>query len=267
MALNKNSIGVIGGGFVGSILKRYYPQAKVCDIKGGFDSWDEVRKSEIIFLAVNLLDNCASEDSKSKLNNYFAEMDKGTVVIIKSTLIPGTLDYFQEKFPHIRLIYNPEFLTEMTAWEDFSKPQFQILGVPHQSLNLVHEIFSILPEAPINRVISPKDAEVLKHSFNAYYALKVAWFNQLYDACQELGTDYETVREIMVRNVWIGDSHSVIFHKGYRGYGTIKESKCLPKDLQAFKKVAKMSLLDTADEYNNKLISMRGVQETKKKEV
>jgi len=173
----------------------------------------------------------------------------------------------QRNFPQHFFIYNPEFLTEMTAWEDFTKPQFQILGCPQQSLSLVHEIFKILPEAPVKRVVSPLDAELLKHAQNSYYALKVTWFNQLYDASKEVGADYETIREVLVQNRWIGDSHSVIFHKGYRGYGTIKESKCLPKDLQALKKVAKMSLLDIADEYNNKLISMRGVQKTEKEKV
>lgn len=248
--LNKNNIGIIGGGFVGSILKRYYPQAKVYDIKGGFDSWFEVRKSEIIFLAVNILDNCASEDSKSKLNNYFAEMDKGTLVIVKSTFVPGTLDWFQEKYPHVNFVYNPEFLTEMTAWEDFTKPQFQILGCSHQSLKLVNEIFSILPEAPIKKVISPKDAEVLKHAFNSYFALKVSWFNQLYDACIQIGADYETVREIMVHNPWIGDSHSVIFHKGYRGYG----GKCLSKDPKALAKAVNFPLINHIEEYNDTLL-------------
>ena len=247
--MNRNSIGIIGGGFVGKILKRYYSDAKVYDIKGGFNSWSEVRKCEIIFVAVNMLDNCLGDDSRSQLNNYFLEMDKGTIIIIKSTFVPRTTDWFQNKYPHIRFIYNPEFLTEMTAWEDFTKPQFQILGCPHKSLPLIHKIFALLPEAPIKRVISPIDAETLKHAFNAYYALKVTWFNQLYDACKELGSDYETVREIMVRNPWIGDSHSAIWHKGYRGYG----GKCLAKDPKAFAKITKFPLIKYNEQYNDGL--------------
>src|SRR3990167_9187646 len=115
--------------------------------------------------------------------------------------------------------YYPDFLTEMTAWKDFSEPTFQILGCTHEALPLVNELFELLPDAPIKRVISPLDAETLKHAFNSYFALKVSWFNQLYDACKQLNADYETVKEIMFQHPWVGDSHSVIWHKGYRGYG------------------------------------------------
>lgn len=248
--LNKNSIGIIGSnGFIGQILKRYYPQAKGYDIKGVCNPWDEVRKCEMFFVCVNFQDNCAGDESKSALNNYFATMEKGSVVIIKSTFIPSTLDFFQEKYPYLRFVFNPEFLTEMTAWEDFTKPQFQILGCPHQSLHLVHEIFSLLPEAPIKKVISPVDAEFLKHAFNSYFALKVTWFNQLYDACVQGGADYETLREIMVQNPWIGNSHSTIFHKGYRGYG----GKCLSKDPKALAKITKFPLINHIEEYNETL--------------
>src|SRR3990167_10764287 len=243
----KKTIGIIGSnGFIGQILKRYYPDAKGYDVRGPCDSWEEVRKAEVFFVCANFQDNCASEDSKSALNNYFATMDKGSIVIIKSTFVPGTLDWFQNKYQHLRLVYNCEFLTEMTAWEDFTKPQFQILGSPQQSLHLVHEVFSMLPDAPIKRVISPRDAELLKHAQNSYYALKVSWFNQLYDACEEVGGDYETIREIMVQNPWIGNSHSVIWHKGYRGYG----GKCLNKDPKAFAKVANFPLINHIEEYN-----------------
>lgn len=248
--MNKNSISIIGSnGFIGQILKRYYPQAKGFDIKGTCDPWEEVRKSEIIFLAVNIQDNCASDKSKSELNNYFATLEKDTLVIIKSTFVPGTLDWFQEKYPHLRFVCNPEFLTEMTAWQDFTNPQFQILGVPHQSLELVHEIFKILPEAPVKKVISPVDAETLKHVQNSYYALKVTFFNQLFDACQNLRADYETIREILVQNPWIGDSHSRIYHAGYRGYG----GKCLPKETKALTKITNFPLINHIEEYNANL--------------
>ena len=42
------SLGVIGGGFVGQILKKYYPQATIYDINGQFDPLEEVLNKEII---------------------------------------------------------------------------------------------------------------------------------------------------------------------------------------------------------------------------
>ncbi|MBI2110669.1 hypothetical protein HYT51_02720 [Candidatus Woesearchaeota archaeon] len=252
--MNKNSIGIIGSnGFIGKILKKYYPQASGYDIQGECDELLEVLSKDIIFIAINLGDNCASSESKNILKEYLREIKKEALIIIKSTFIPGTTDLLQTDYGNLNFVYCPEFLTEMTAWEDFTKPQFQILGCPHQSLDIVHEIFSILPDAPIKRVVSPLDAEVLKHAINSYYATKLIFFNQLYDACQQLNSDYETVKEIMIQNPWIGNSHSVIHFKGYRGYGNIKVSKCIPKDSDAFRRITNIPLLDKVAEINEEL--------------
>lgn len=245
-----NNIGIIGGaGFVGQILRRYYPDAKWSDKDSDDKTIAEVLSCDIIFVAVNFQDNCASEESKAALDRYFNPIS-GKTIIIKSTFIPGTLDWLQNKYPQNNFIYNPEWLTEMTALMDFTNPKFQILGVPHQSLHLVHDIFAILPDAPIKRIISPLDAEVLKHATNSYYASKVIWFNQLYDATKQLGADYETVREIMVQDPRIGDSHSVIWHKGYRGFG----GKCLSKDPLQLSKIVSFPLLDKVIELNDHLL-------------
>ena len=243
--MNKNNIGIIGSsGFIGQILKRYYTNAKGYDLVGEHDLLEDVLRQDIIFIAFLTKDN-----SGDGVREYAEQAPDGRIFIIKSTFIPGTLDKLQNEFPQHYFIYNPEFLTEMTAYEDFTKPQFQILGCPQQSLKLIHDIFSILPEAPVKRVISPLDAEVLKHAKNTYYAFKVSWFNQLYDACKALQCDYETIREIMVQDSWVGNSHSQIFHKGYRGYG----GKCLSKDPKALAKAANFPLIDQIEKYNDSL--------------
>lgn len=242
------SIGILGGGFVGKILKKYYPQATVYDISGQDDPLEEVLNKEIIFIAFNLKDN--GINSYEAVAEYMRQAPEDRIFIIKSTFIPGTTDKLQEEFPQHRIMYNPEFLTEATAWWDFTNPHIQILGIPHIGLKLSREIFSILPDAPVKRVISPKDAEMIKHATNSFYATKVIFFNQLFDACQELGADYETIRESMINDPRIGDSHSIIKHKGYRGFGVQEVSKCLPKDLDALRKVAKMPLLDVVADLN-----------------
>lgn len=245
ISLTQKTIGIIGMGFVGEILKRYYPEAKCYDLYKNSDRLEDVLNSEVIFIAFLTKDN-----DGSGVGEYAKLAPNGRIFIIKSTFQIGTCDKLQSEFPQHKFIYNPEFLTEMTAWEDFTKPQFQILGCPQQSLDIVHEVFSILPEAPIKQVVSPLDAEVLKHAINSYYALKVTWFNQLYDATKDLHSDYETIRGIMVQNPWIGDSHSAIFHKGYRGFG----GKCLSKDPKALAKATNFPLINHIEEYNDKLI-------------
>lgn len=243
----ENKIGIIGMGFVGQILRRYYPYTKWYDPKDSESNLEAVFKCKYIFIAFNLVDNALG--SYDEVSRYLSLMNDGTVVIIKSTFAPGITDKLQEEHPNLNVVYNPEFLTEATAWEDFTNPQFQILGMPHKTLDLANELFELLPPAPVRRIISPKDAEVLKHAQNTYYALKVTWFNQLYDACNKIGSDYETVREILVQNPWVGNSHSMIFHKGYRGYG----GKCLSKDPKALYIVTDMPIIKLMEEYNDSL--------------
>lgn len=250
------SIGIIGGGFVGQILHRYYPESRVFDVLDALKthSLGDVLAQDIVFIAVNFGDN-ARGDSYTLLASQLAVAPRGRVFVIKSTFVPGTTDRLQKEFPQHSFVYNPEFLTEMTAWEDFTNPWAQILGLPHQSLPLWKELFDLLPDAPVKRVVSPLDAEMLKHAKNSFYALKVIYFNEMYDACQRLGADYETVREVLVQDPWIGDSHSKIFHKGYRGFG----GKCLPKDAHALAVVSESELLVKIIEINDKLRAQQKV--------
>ncbi len=256
---NNKDVAIIGGGFIGRILKEFYPNAPVFDIIDSPNKLEEVLEKKYIFIAYNIKDNCLSETSLQSVYDYCSQMKDGTVVIIKSTFVPGTADKIQNKFPNLKIVYNCEFLTEATAWADFVSPLFQIVGVTCQSADVVREVFELLPEASVNRVISVLDAEMLKHVKNSYYALKVTWFNQIYDACKQIGSDYETIREILMKDPWIGDSHSVIFHKAFRGFG----GKCLTKDPVNLTKVVKIPLLEKAIELNQELLAKQGITEKK----
>jgi len=254
---NKPTTGCLGGGFVGDIIAKYYRDGgydfKVYDIAKELDPLEEVLKQEVIFIAFNLKDNCRSKESYEAVATYARKAPENRIFIVKSTFIPHTTDKLQAEFPQHRFVYSPEFLTEATAWWDFTKPHIQIFGCPDESLKIVNDILiPLLPEAPITTVISPLDAEIVKHATNSYYSTKVIFFNELYDACDKLGADYETIRDILVKDQRIGDSHSITMHNGYRGFG----GKCLPKDCEAFAEVTGSELLAKVIEINGKLKKM-----------
>jgi UDPglucose 6-dehydrogenase len=105
---------------------------------------------------------------------------------------------------------------------------------------------------------------MVKYFGNAFYALKVAYANQMYDLCQKMGVDYNLVKECAkAEPMMVGDqqnTHLEIFHKGYRGYG----GKCLPKDTRSIIQLAEkfgvdLSLLKKAEEYNNALGNAQGI--------
>lgn len=257
--MNKKSIGIIGGGFVGSAIAAYYKtrghQVLVYDKFKDLDPLEQVIKQDFIFIAVPTpfnegIDLSAMDDA---MNNA-AKAAAGKIVIIKSTVVPGTTDAYQKKHPHLKVIFNPEFLTESTADHDFSYPDRQLVGYTKESYTVAGDVMGLLPLAPFCRIIPAAAAEMVKYFGNNWFSVKVVFANQMYDVCEKLGLNYDLVAECAAADMRIGRSHLEVWHKGYRGFG----GKCLPKDLRAMIKFAQgrgvdLKLLKMAEEINNQL--------------
>lgn len=219
------SIGIIGAGTVGQAAKNFYKDAKIYDKFKSFDAWTEVIEQDVLFLCLPTPSQKGKIDL-SALEEIFKKLPDGKILVIKSTVVPGTTDFFQAERPDLKIFYIPEFLTGSTSFEDFAKPDKNIIGFTPQSRDLVSEMAKILPLAP-TLIVRAKEAEMIKCAINAYYALKVIFNNQLFDLCQYSNVNYHQVNCGLAMDKRIIDSHSEIFHKGYRGF----EGKCLPKDL------------------------------------
>ena len=254
MSNKEYSIGVIGAGVVGQAVASFFNKAKLYDKFKSVDAAEEVLDKDVIFVCVPT--PYQNGFDRSILEEVFALIGrdkKERVVVIKSTSIPGTTDYFQALYPRLRILFNPEFLTQKTAREDFRKPDKQLVGFTEQSRGIAQSILDILPSAPYQKIIPAKAAEFVKYAVNAFYATKVIFGNMLYDIANSLGVDYAQVKEAFVAGQRITDSHFDVFAGGYRGYG----GKCLPKDLLALvelgkKKGVDVGLLEKVDEMNEK---------------
>src|SRR3990167_5189051 len=97
------TIGILGGGFVGAILKKYYPSATMYDINGSGDKLEDVLNKEIIFIAFNLKDNGIG--SYEAVATYMRQAPEDRIFVIKSTFIPGTTANLQDEFPQHRIMY------------------------------------------------------------------------------------------------------------------------------------------------------------------
>lgn len=246
-------IAVIGLGVVGTEVRKWFKNSLGFDTdsKKMSDSWEEVSQADIFFVCVSTPYKQGGYDL-SYLEEAIAKIPDGKIVVIKSTVLPGTTDSFQEKYPAKIFMFNPEFLTELSAEEDFIHPDAQILGVPWQGYEKASEVMLMLPPAKVMRIVSPVDAEWIKIARNAYYTSKVVFFNQLYDLMGlSAPADFETVRSVLVEDKSIGNSHSFPFHKGGRGAG----GSCLPKDFGALTDFAEgkgfVGLLDKVRKLNN----------------
>jgi len=257
--MEKYKIGIVGIGMVGGAMLRYFESVGrkpfVYDKYGGLGSVEKINKADVIFICVPTPFDKRKGFDLSAVEEAFKIIKGKKIIVIKSTVLPGTTGKFQKKYPQHKILFNPEFLTELTADQDMKFPDRQIIGCTKKSYNVAQEILQILPLAPFERIIPATEAEMVKYFGNTWFSVKVIFANQMYDLCQALKIDYDTVKECAAADKRIGRTHLDIFHKGYRGYG----GKCLPKDIKALiqksdKLNVDLKLLKIAEKINNELI-------------
>ena len=151
---NDVKIGIIGKGFVGSAVAHgfshqtsYGANIKIYDVnpERSQNTLDEtVNDSDFIFLSVPTPSDSAGNMDLSIVDNALDEINKvnknsSNIVLLRSTVVPGTTKIFQEKFPNLRFVFNPEFLTERSAAFDFINQTRVILGgkIEYTSLSCV----------------------------------------------------------------------------------------------------------------------------------
>lgn len=265
-------IGIVGVGMVGGAMQRYFEKKQGLEIflydKGrGLGSPEEINKAEIVFVCVP---TPYLKDGKgfdlSFVEETLASLQGEKIAVIKSTVLPGSTEMLQQKYPNLKILMNPEFLTEETADQDMLYPDRQIIGYTAQSHNVAGDVMQLLPLAPFERMLPATEAELVKYFGNTWFSVKVSFANQMYDLCQALGVDYDRIAEGAAADKRIGRTHLNIFHKGARGYG----GKCLPKDIKALIQIANAKGVDlkihkAAEDVNEALMRMQGIDDAEKK--
>ena len=155
------------------------------------------------------------------------------IFVCKSTVEPGTSNDLAKKYG-IKIIHNPEFLTARTAFEDFHNQSHIVLGFtsliqPEDMDKVIHFYKSYYDKAEIS-VSTSEESESMKIFCNCYYSVKIQFFNELFLTCQKNGSDYNKVREMMLKNNWINPMHTTVpGPDGNLSYGGL----CFPKDTNA----------------------------------
>ncbi len=277
----KPKIGIIGVGMVGTPLKRYFEEVQgyergkdlfLYDLDPKKDYFDDINQADIIFISVPSPRSSDGSADLSAVESSFRQITGNRIVVIKSTVTPGTTEAFQKKYPQHKILFNPEFLTEKRAWEDFLKPDRQIVGFTNEGLDAAHLVISLLPKAPFMSPwgtntyrpvkITATEAEIIKYGGNIHFARKINFANAMAVLAEAHGADYEQVRMGMAADFRIGDSHLDVTHGGYRGFGGF----CFPKDLDALMvHMDAIGLGECADllrkdrEFNEKLLATQGL--------
>jgi nucleotide sugar dehydrogenase len=238
-------ISIIGLGFVGNAMYEsfqiknngkyiFYGYDKYKN--GGIGTIEECINSDIIFLALPTLFNEEKKEyDKSIIIDVLEQLKNNNyskIIVIKSTIEPQTTNYLQEIYDKMLFIHNPEFLTARTAFEDFHNQKHIVIGKSKSENNceeLINLYKDLYPDADIS-LCTAIESESMKIFCNSFYSVKIQFFNELYFLCDKMNANYNTVRDLMLKNNWINPMHtSVPGHDGKFSYG----GACFPKDTNA----------------------------------
>lgn len=238
----KYTIGIVGFGFVGKAIHHGFAQTadfRIYDIDPleSVNTFEEtLTESDFIFVCLPTpTDFETGEQDKSIIDEVvsrcipFLENTK-RILIIKSTVVPGTTQSYIDQYPNTRIVFNPEFLTERTFRLDFINQSRIVLGGAPEDTMKVEELYrSRFPSTPICHTTATA-AEAVKYFSNCFFAAKVSICNEFYQICQALGIDYNETMGMTIMDGRIGNSHwQVPGHDGHLGWG----GKCFSKDLNA----------------------------------
>jgi UDPglucose 6-dehydrogenase len=224
---------------------------------------EAVRASEAVFIAVGTppMDSGEADLSyvESVARDIAGAVDKYKIVVGKSTVPVYTSEWVRKVMllngaPHgcFDVASNPEFLREGTAVVDFLYPDRIVVGADNdRCANMLREIYLPLVDGsyykkadripgPMNFsgaaeliVTGARSAELIKHASNAFLAMKISFINAVAMICEAVGADVEQVRNGIGSDARIGPR---FLYPGI-GYG----GSCFPKDLAAFRAVARES--------------------------
>ncbi len=265
----KPLIGFIGQGFIGKSYADNFEQRGFTvvrySLENGYEkNKEKVKKCDMVFIAVPTPTTPKGFDC-SIVEKVLPLVGKGKIAVIKSTLLPGTTEKLQEKYPDLFVMHSPEFLIAATATHDAAHPLRNIIGISQQTSAFrrkASEVMKVLPRAPYQRIMGAREAELVKYGGNCFLYFKVVYMNLLYDLVQKLGADFAVVRDAMVADPRIGTSHMNPIHEGGRGAGGL----CFIKDFRAFRLLYEKNIggalgvgvLDALEKKNNALLEESG---------
>ncbi len=255
-------LGIIGNGFVGKATNTGFKnnvESFIVDPKLNTSITDLAKfDPEIIFICVPTpMNDDGTQDSSIIEKVYFELLKKipNSIKVVKSTVLPEILNKLSKYDEN--LIYNPEFLREKHAKEDFVNSKLIIFGgrkeisekvsmayKNHSNCKTVDHIF-----------VDISSASLIKYSINTFLATKVIYFNELKNIFDSLDVNdsWQEFTKILSKDTRLGESHMDIpGHDGRNGFG----GACFPKDSLALMKFSSdlgldMSVLRAAIKKNN----------------
>jgi GDP-mannose 6-dehydrogenase len=218
-------------------------------------------------LSSGQLDVTAIENVCRQIGEALKEKAEVHTIVVRSTVLPGTIERCETTIQHASgkqrgrdfvIAFNPEFLREGSALEDFWRPPFTIVGARNRvDAERIAGLYSDVA-APVF-LTDPGTAQMVKYASNLFHAMKVVFANEIGRISKAAGIDSHQVMEIFCHDAKLNLSAAYL-RPGY-AYG----GSCLPKDLHAITAFARenhisIPVLERLHESNQQQVTL-GLQE------
>jgi len=227
-------IGIVGFGFVGSAVAESHKKHTLIirdpKLKENSASLTDIKECDAIYVCVPTPVSKNGRCDDSHIKSVLEELsDYNGIIICKSTVPPSVYKNLNSIHPNI--VHSPEFLTAANAVNDYINAQWILIGgAPHWTAQAIKIIKSSNISAKEFLETDIETAAFFKYLANSFLATKVTFMNDMWQLASQLGIDWESIKDISVKDSRLGNSHwDVPGPDGKFGYG----GACFPKDVAA----------------------------------
>jgi UDPglucose 6-dehydrogenase len=234
-------IGFIGQGYIGKNYAEDFERRGFQTVRYALEepyraNKDRIKDCDIVFIAVPTPTTPEGGFDASIVDAGIDLVGEGKIVVIKSTILPGTATMFQQKHPAQTVLFSPEFLSEATAAYDAAHPFINMIGMTQDSprqraaAEIVHKV---LPSSPTSITCKSIEAEIFKYTHNSSAYTQIMFFNMMYDLATSMGGDWSVVHRAVLSDPFIPNRYAQPVHKSGRGAG----GHCFIKDYAALREM------------------------------
>ncbi len=246
-------IGVIGQGFVGGAysdalekqgceLVRYSLEAQYKGNK------EKIKDCDTVFIAVPT-PTIEREFVTTVIEEAIVLTKPGAVVVVKSTVIPGTTRKLAKSFPDRIIMHAPEFLRERFAKQEVENPDRQIIGITNPThAEYAHKVIHLLPKAKFELICTAEEAELIKYSHNVHGYVQIVLANLFYDYALKIGASWSPIQSAVMADPWMAGGFWNPMHQDGRGAA----GSCFIKDYEAFRQ---SFMKDVEDELGGEMLT------------
>ncbi len=243
-------VGIVGYGFVGKALENGIDNSVSIlniDPKLKTSIKDLVPfQPDIVFICVPtpLCEELSLDASIVHLViDEILEHNIDSLIVLKSTILPNHLGKISKKVK--KFIYNPEFLREKHANDDFINSNLIVFGGEQRNIDEIKDFYFKKTKCTCKSYVETDliTASLIKYTINSFLATKVSFFNELKNIFvkADANDSWENFITYVQKDLRLGNSHmSVPGHDGKEGFG----GACLPKDSIALLNFFKENNLD-----------------------